>query len=334
MKNLTRIGAILVVFIVMFLMASPVLAADPPDSISIDVKYVNRNLIEDGDMLFYAIYDIAYAVLPDEDIDEIYIFRLVDIDGTTELGSNEAFPFQNQGYGKGLISFYFSAAQAAAIPLVWQTSYYIRVQGKPGFFATPPDELFIIDFGDYSTSTTQADNRLETRNNIISIARILESEFTTVTSLLINIEIGTVLNIDGEDYFRNSIFGLQAMVPSLFETQIVDPDYTERTWNTTQQEEYEGRLTGTTMGNSIQGLSDVFSLDFNMVASLPILIGSILAIIAAVKMNGKPEAGFLVTVALIIFGAFMGWTPFALVGVFSVVCFLYIAMLLVGRIPV
>ena len=330
MKTLIRTGAILVVVIVMFLMASPVLAADPPDSISIDVKYANRNLIEDGDMLFYAIYDIAYAILSDEDIDEIFIFRLVDTDGTTELGSNEAFPFQNQGYGKGLISFYFNAADAAA--LVWQTSYYIRVQGKPGFFATPPDELFIIDLGDYSTSTTQADNREETRNNIISIARILESDWSQ--TLLTEIEIGTVFNLNGEIYFRNSIFGIQAMVPSLFETQIVDPDYTERTWNTTQQEEYEGRLTGTTMGNSIQGLSDVFSLDFNMVASLPILIGSILAIIAAVKMNGKPEAGFLVTVALLIFGGFMGWTPFALIAVFSVVCFLYIAMLLVGRIPV
>ncbi len=330
MNKLTRIGAILAVFIVMFLMASPVLAADPPDSISIDVRYVNRNLIEDGDLLFYAIYDIDYTLLPDEDIDEIFIFRLVDTDGVTELGSNEAFPFQNQGFGKGLISFYFNATDAAA--LVFGSSYYIRVQGKPGFFATPPDELFILDASDWTTLTTQAENRLETRNNIIAISRTLESDWLTV-DLLIQIDIGTVLNVDGEEYYRNSIFGIQAMVPSLFETQVNDPDYTERTWNTTQQTTYEERWTNTTIGGGIQGLSDVWSLDFNMVASLPLLIGSILAIIAAGKMNGKPEAGFLCVVALVILGGFMGWTPFALIAVASALCFLYIAMALIGRIP-
>ena len=329
MNKLTRIGAILAVFIVMFLMASPVLAADPPDSISIDVRYVNRNLIEDGDLLFYAIYDIDYTLLPDEDIDEIFIFRLVDTDGVTELGSNEAFPFQNQGFGKGLISFYFNATDAAA--LVFGSNYFIRVQGKPGFFATAPDEKFAIDAGDWTSQTAQDDNRLETRNNIISIARILESDWSQ--TLLTEIEVGTVFSLNGEEYFRNSIFGIQAMVPSLFETQVVDADYTERTWNTTQQTTYEERWTNTTIGGGIQGLSDVWSLDFNMVASLPLLIGSILAIVAAGKMNGKPEAGYLCVVALGIFGGFMGWLPFALVAVVAAFCIFYISMLLIGRIP-
>lgn len=329
MKKLIRLSAILVMLGLFVLMASPILAANPPNSISIDVTYVNRNLIESGDRLFYAIYDIDYSSPPTEDIDELFIFRLVDTDGVTELGSNEAFPFETQGYGKGVISFYFTAADAAA--LAWGSSYYIRVQGKPGFFTVPPDEIFIIDASDYTTLTTQADNREETRNNIIAISRILESEWPK--TLLTEIEIGTVFSLDGEEYFRNSIFGIQAMVPSLFETQIADADYTERTWNTTQQSAYESRLTGTIPGNAIQGISDIFSLDFNMVASLPILIAAILCIVAAAKMNGKPEAGFLCAAALVILGGFMGWTPFALIAVASALCFLYIAMAIVGRIP-
>ncbi len=329
MKRLIRLSAILVLMAWLVIMAVPVLAADPPDSISIDVKYVNRSLIEPGDLLFYAIYDIPYPVLPDEDIDEIFIFRLTDTDGFTELGSNEAFPFQNQGFGKGLISFYFNATDAAA--LVFGSNYFIRVQGKPGFFATAPDEKFAIDAGDWTSQTAQDDNRLETRNNIISIARILESDWSQ--TLLTEIEVGTVFSLNGEEYFRNSIFGIQAMVPSLFETQVVDADYTERTWNTTQQTTYEERWTNTTIGGGIQGLSDVWSLDFNMVASLPLLIGSILAIVAAGKMNGKPEAGYLCVVALGIFGGFMGWLPFALVAVVAAFCIFYISMLLIGRIP-
>jgi len=330
MKKLIRLSAILVMLVLFVLMASPVLAADPPNSISIDIKYVNRDLIEPGDMLFYAIYDISYGGLPDEDIDEIFIFRLVDTDGTTELGSNEAFPFETQGYGKGVISFYFNAADAAA--LVWGSGYYIRVQGKPGFFAVPPDELFIIDAGDWTTLTGQTDNREETRNNIISISRILESEWSP-TTLLTEIEIGTVFNTSGEEYYRNSIFGIQAMVPSLFETQVTDADYTERAWNTTQQTEYEERWTNTTIGRGITGISDVWSLDFNIVASIPLIIASILCIMAAAKMNGKPEAGFLCVAALVIFGGFMGWVPFALIAVASALCFMFVAMAVVRRIP-
>ena len=325
-RNLLLALAISLFFILNIV--TPVFAALPPASISIDAIYVNRNLLVTGDQLYYAIYNIPYTGLPDEDIDDLFVFRLTDTDGVTELGSNEAYPYNTQGYGKGVISFYFASADAPA----WGLNYFIRVQGKPGFFATPPDQSFIINVTDYTSATTQADNRAEVRNNVVTICRKLESDWSP-TTLLTEIETGTVFNTYGEEYFRNSIYALQGMCPTLFETQIVNVEYTERAWNTTQQTTYEGRTTGTTIGNSIQGFSDIFDMDFNVVASLPLLAAAILCIYAAVKMNGKPEAGFLCTVALVIMGGFMGWTAFALIAVSSALCFLYIAIFLVGRIP-
>lgn len=311
------------------LVATPAYAALPPASIAIDVKYINRNLIATGDQLYYAIYDINYATLPTgQNVDDLFVFRLVDTDGITELGSNEAYSFEDQGFGKGVISFYFPAATAPT----WGLNYYIRVQGKPGFFATPPDQLFIINVGDYTASTTLAINQSELRDNVISMARVLETEWTPLT-LLTEIETGTVLDTDGEEYFRNSINGIQSMCPQLFSTQIVDVTYEDRAWNTTQQTTYEGRTAGTSIGTGIQGLSDVFSLDFNMIASLPILIACVLCVYASVKMKGKPESGLLCCMSLLILGGFMGWAPFALIAVASTICFLYIAMIIIGRIP-
>lgn len=310
------------------LIASPILAADPPDSISIDSVYVNRNLLETGDQLYYALYDIPYTVLPDEDIDDLFIFQLTDTDGVTELGANEAYPYNDQGFGKGVISFYFNADDAPA----WGLNYFIRIQGKPGFFATPPDQTFIINASDYTAAITQEDNQDEVKRNIITICRTLESEWSPIT-LLTEIETGTVFNTYGEEYFRNSIYAIQGMCPELFETQVMNPDYTERTWNTTQQTTYESRMQGTTWGNGIQGLSDIFDMDFNVIASLPLLAAAILCIYAAVKMNGKPEAGFACTALLVILGGFMGWTAFALIAISSALCFLYIAIFLIGRIP-
>jgi len=332
LKLLKRNRRLLVAFtinvLVILCLAAPVLAAEPPVSISIDDIYVNRNLLETGDQLYYAVYNIPYTLPPDEDVDDLFIFQLTDTDGTTELGANEAYPYNEQGYGKGVISFYFSATDAPA----WGLNYFIRIQGKPGFFATPPDQSFIINVTDYTPTTTQEDNRDELRNNIITICRQLESAWSP-TTLLTEIETGTVFNTYGEEYFRNSIYALQGMCPELFETQIVNVDYEERAWNTTQQTTYETRTQGTTIGNSIQGFSDIFDMDFNVVASLPLLAAAILCIYAAVKMNGKPEAGFLCTAALVIMGGFMGWTAFALIAVSSALCFLYIAIFLVGRIP-
>ena len=123
-----------VVAFVLFVLATvfpySVLAAAHPDSNpTIDEIHINRNLIETGDVLIYALYNIPYASTPDERVDQLFVFRLMDTDGVTELGRNEAYAYVNRGYGQGVISFYFDASDAST----WGQAYYIRISEKPGF---------------------------------------------------------------------------------------------------------------------------------------------------------------------------------------------------------
>lgn len=322
-----RVGIVVALLMVLFLITGlPVYAqVAQPDSISIDDIHVNRHLIETDDMLVYAKYNIAYGTYPDETVDDTFVFRLIDTDGTTELGSNEAYPYANSGYGEGVIAFYFSAAGAPT----WGENYYIRVSGKPSAFDDPPEENFIIATGDYSSLTTQDGNRGELESNIISLATDLEVAWNT--DLLTQSDIGTVLDTSGETYFRNAIWGLQAMCPAVFLTQVVQTEYTERTWTTSQATGMEERFYGGLIGGGIQGWGDLFSVDFHLIAGLPILLACIGIIYMASKMAIPIAAALICCIALGVGGTFMGWVPPAMLTLGSIVCGIFLIGTLVRK---
>ena len=104
------------------------LATSNPDSTpTISNIKANRYLIESGDVLIYGEYDIPYASLPDESAADTYIFRLLDIDGSTELGAVAPFPLFDNGYNEGVFGFYFSASDN----LTWGEAYTVRISQNP-----------------------------------------------------------------------------------------------------------------------------------------------------------------------------------------------------------
>ena len=135
----------------------------------------------------------------------------------------------------------------------------------------------------------------------------------------------------GEAYFREAIPGLQAMVPDLFLTKIEDPDYTERTWNTSQNTTWEGRTSGELVGEHIQGFADLFSVDFNLIAGLPLVAGMVMCIVASVLISNRTLPGILCAVAIAIVGWSLGWAPGAMIAAGSLLCVLFIAGVLIKR---
>lgn len=315
-----------IVLLLFLLSATPVWAdmADP-DSTDIEVIYINRHLMETDDFLLYAHYNIEYGTTPDNPIDETFIFRLIDTDGTTELGSTLAYPYSTSGYGEGVISFYFTAADAPT----WGEAYIIRICGNPTVFATPPISNFTVDADSYTTLTDSDGNKSQLTDNIVAMAEDLGAAWTT--DLLSSQDIGIVLSSQGETYFRNAIFGLQQMAPDLFFVQAIDIDYTERSWNTTQSDIYRDRFAGTWVGDSITAGAGLFNLNEQMFMSGFVLLACVGWIgFSKWKMPGayNTHSAFLGAIIISLCCAVLGFTGGAAWGIMAFFSALYIGYIL------
>lgn len=310
-----------IVLAVILFVATPhlIYATDAPDSIDIVRKYVNRNLLETGDAFFYFQYDIPYTVLPDEDIDDAMIFRLIDTDGTTELGVDLAYVYQNGGWGQGVAGFYFAADDAPT----WGSVYTLRVSGNPVVYATPPAQDFTFDFADYTTSTDQDTNQEEVADNILVMAADLATEWSL--DLIESGDTGPILSSIGEIYFRSAISGLQGMAPDIFLIQIDAPDFDGETWGTNQSSSYANRWGGTWVGvgiNAVAGLFNLEPLTFSGFITLAISIG---IVILGVAYTGSVLPGFMSVVPVELCGGLMGWLSMSVVGIVTLFCALYVA---------
>ena len=315
---MTKIIAVLVVVAVLLAPTFAYALTPEPDSAPdlTDIS-VFRNLLEPGDLLAIAKYNLPYASTPNATAAQSYLFRFMDTDAATELGSNEVHPFNEKGYGFGLIALYFPAASAPA----WGSSYVLQIAQKPSEFASPTFWNFTIDAGDYSTANTVALMRIDLRNAVILIAEDLEIAWTD--ELTDTSDAGIILSPDGEIYFTRAIVGLRIMAPALFLLQIVDPDYSTENWTTSQADTYRTRYSGTWIGDAITTIANLFGMDFHYIASIPVVIIAILCVVAGAAL-GSVSAGTLGAVAAILYGALQGWTPFALIGIATIfaACFL------------
>lgn len=228
------------------IMPLSVFAIVAPDSIDILSKSVYRNLLETNDRLYLFQYELAYAAYPtDYPVNQAFIFSLKN--GATLLGTVLAYPYWSsapgdaQGYGKGVVSFYFNADFVNGAddifgniddPIVWGTAYTLTIDGNPVVltWTAPPAKDFALSVNDYTLLTTTADNKLSLANKVKDISGDLETAWGA--DLLDTQEGQEVLSTEGEEYFVNSIPGLRAMAPSLFYVQQVAVDTTKRVWTT------------------------------------------------------------------------------------------------------
>lgn len=299
------LSSLLISIVILFILPVVANAVDDPDNISILDIAVNRHLVQTDDALYCALYNIDYTSSPNESVDKTFTFRLIDTDGDTTLGTAVPYPYNDNGYGVGLISFYFGNATAPD----WGDNYIIRITGNPVYFDDPPTKDISITAGSYTAYDDHDNNQIELAQWIIITAQYLDLAWGTLgttSSLVEQSDIGTVLSESGEAYFRNTIYGIQSMAPDAFLVERRDPVYTERTWSENQSTTLEQRFAGTAIQNSIDEWGEFWNADVQVVNSWPFIILAIGIISIHAARWRNPLAGFPDALVILSCGVLMG----------------------------
>lgn len=325
-----RLGILLALLAVFLLNTTPVYADTPdPDSTpTIDTTNIYRNLLETGDMLILVYANIPYADPPSTPVTETFIWRLIDEDGVTELGSTVGYAYNDDGYGYNVYSMYFTKAEFAALGIVWGTSYTIRLSGNPAVFDTPPVYNFTINAGDYSALTTKADVQAELAARILTIATDLYNKWglTSTTALLTQNETATVLSVYGEAFFRGAIHGLQAMAPTVFSVVIRVIDVEDREWDPEYSENVTGQWAGTWAETAQEAGKALFGTEYDLLSIIMMLAMSVGLLIGNIMLTGDHWNGLVDVAVFGVIGARLGMYDLAFLILIAAVCWIYIGM--------
>jgi hypothetical protein len=315
--------------IILMPLSALAVTADPDSSPTISQIHVNRNVVETGDMVFTAFYEIPYATPPTLSADQTFFFRLMDTVGTTELGSVTPFAYSgyHYGYGKGITALYFSAAQVTALSLIWSSAYIMQIAENPSQFATPLKWNTTVAAGDYVTFTDASLNQVDLAQQIYTIGNPLGVVFNK--SLFTAVGSTEVLTADGETYFRGAINGLQSMAPALFSIQQNTVDVTARTWTTTAFDAYITRFNGTWVGDAMAATGDQFGMSGNMAMGMIVIAPLCLGCLVLSGMKFRTTDPGLVAASVVLeMGAVMGWVPAVIFATIFQFMGIYIAYLI------
>lgn len=321
--NYAKLAVVFLIALSPFLSAMPV-AADPaqPDSLSIPRIYAQRNLLENGDMGIFFEYNIVYAAPPADPASTTYFLQLMN--GTAMLGWVAPVNYHTGGYGVGASSFYFPAATAPT----WGATYTIRIIGNPTkFLSTVPSQSFAVPSSAYTTSTAQADNQQELYTHIITIAEDIKTAWESTYLITKAGTTGTILDQDGDNYFKAAMPGIAAMAPLLFAVQTGGSvDWTKEAWTITQATTYEERFNGTWIGQATKDFSGRFnmsSLNFNtFIVCLGILL--LIGLSVYYDKNNSPTPGLMAGTCLETCGVLLGAFPMGVAAVITMFCVIFI----------
>lgn len=300
---------ILVTAFLLLLFCQPVLAADPPDSLEILSAQAYRNLVKDGDMLIVFHYNIHYATTPDEPANDLFIFRVLSPDGE-ELGVVLAYAYYSKGYEQGGSAFYWETSTPT-----WGAANKVQIVGNPSQFSPPPELNYILSPSDYCGSTLKEENQKALADYLIDMARDLEVNWDKY--LIGETQAGTVLNEDGEAYFRGAIPGLQVMCPQIFYIQSITPEYEERDWETGQATTYVERYKGTWVGDALDGVGDLLHVEPTMITGGFILLAMLGTMVLSHKFFDTTTPGLVLGLCLFVMGGVLGFIPMAMIALGS-----------------
>lgn len=284
MKMVKRLSiSLLLVVTAVVAIAGPAMAADEPDSVTLSDIKIYEDLIASGDMLAVVPYDIPFTVTPDDDIGDMFLFRMLSADGTTEIGAATPYPYYNLGYGEGVVSFYIESGGT------WDEEYIFRVQENPAFYDSPNYWDFVVGPENYASSSDMA---LELKADIIDIATTLSTVYGVA---LLSTNDGIVnLSTYGEIYFQNAIPGLAVMTPTLFSVQVRTPTYTRRSWDYTLANALKTKWDDTFIGDFMTGYAGLFSTETETAMNfLSIILFALVMFISIKKFNGNLYSGFI-----------------------------------------
>ncbi len=219
-KTIAALGSALVIAA---LGVSAAFAIEQPDA-GVVLNDVDgyTGMLEAGDLLVLAEYDIPYATIPsDFNAGESFILNLKTSAGTI-VGTHTPYPFNESGYNRGVVSIYLAAAQVTAAGFTWPFSddgMTVQLVGNPTIFAPQPTSSVITLAGGQFQSTSMADvNESALETEILSVATTLQQQWQ-VTLL----DGSSLLNDSGTQYFTLAIPGLRNMVDRVFAISTESP---------------------------------------------------------------------------------------------------------------
>tara|TARA_R110000782_G_scaffold39370_1_gene91500 strand:- start:151 stop:1242 length:1092 start_codon:yes stop_codon:yes gene_type:complete len=277
-----------------------VFAISNPTSISIVDVTAYDAVLEADDLLVVVEYELNYAVIPAEIISDAYLGRFLN--GTTELTSVEPYAFNDNGYGSGIFSFYWSPAQKETASIEFNNPnaepYRVVLQGKPGVFpgTAPSITTPTIDWQDVSN----------TSNLLYAQVSDLAYKFENIPAWNDDIAIdliqspGGVLQLtaagsgSGEEYFSNTIRELQSMIPAIFSSGTSAPDFSESPVNQSYEENLNTFWDNNWVGTHFDTLATTYDAPRGVITALiaTIFIGLISFFCANLLGQNAESAGF------------------------------------------
>lgn len=336
MKKLLYIIPVLLTVVVFIMIPVTVHAADPPDNTpTLDRIRVYRNLLESGDMCFVWQANTPYATVPDTTFPDTYIWRVVDTDNVTTLGSTTGYAYEDDGYNYNVFSAYFSASDVTAKGMIWGTAYIIRLSGNPIRFADPPEYNFFVTSSDYTTETTETANKAEFATEILYLAADLSVKWglTVDYYLTFESETGTVLSIYGEQVFRGAIYGVQALAPAAFRFIVADMDAPDRAWNNTYITSLETQYSGSWVETALNASRDLLGTSYDL-TSLILLCGiCITAFMGNLFLTSDHWNGLIDVMLILVIASKMGIFGLAFIGLIGAIAMFYIGVKIWNMIP-
>lgn len=205
-----------IAIVAVLVFATPVLASVPqPTVLEIQSIDAYQNTKEDGDQLYIVRYYIA--INSTYNAQQLFIFRLFDKDDK-EVGYTRPYPYNNNGFGMGVVAFYVEAAEAPD----WQSGVYVKVVGNPLVDwdgATPSASSSIITWN----TGTQAQMRVAASGKILEHASRLTIYWGT--PMTTTVQGMTVLTDYAANYFLNVVPYLSTVAPYCLGQYTFTPDY-------------------------------------------------------------------------------------------------------------
>lgn len=326
-KHALKCAIAFVIIIVICFCPAGVVSATTPSTFTIVSAQACRSLIENDDFLLVVYYDINYTVgQPPQSAAEYFHFKLLSTDGETLISTAKPYPYQNNGYDRGIVSFYFPADDAPT----WGDPYVIKIGENPLYYSgeiTPT--TYTLNSSDYSAFTDQDDNRTLLGEYLIYLASDLEVNWGF--EMLTEGSSGVVLNTTGESYFTGSITGIKFMCPDILLTFSGKPDYTPDDWDTYQADEYANRYDGTWFGDTLDGLGDFLGVPGQIATSMIMLI--IIAVLFAFSQRivHTTTPALIASGNVLICSFIMGFVSASIMAITVFVFVLFIGYILVFR---
>lgn len=311
---LFALGLYIVVLFLVFSVGKTVRAIADPNTITILQVTAYRGPIDSTDILYLVVYNISYDSIPTEPSSDTFIGRISTVAGI-ELQSTTPIPFNDNGYGEGVFSFYFTEDEVETLGFAWEESLTITLQGNPSFFPLPPTiKTSSITFRNQFTTEFSLQSDL-----ILAAANLEVAWVANLVSLITAAGSTVYFDLAGEEYFQRTITNISLMVPKLFQGSQSTPLFEEldRNFNQSYRDQLLTFWDGTYIGDQGDQFAETWGLE--RITLFTMIWLAMVGLIAAqsLKVLGRPDFAMLIFVVCIPIGAFVGMVDLVAAGLIT-----------------